>query len=141
MVDLGQININNVTKTFVNVNGDITRALTNISLDIEPGSFVSFIGPSGCGKSTLLRLIAGLIKPDSGELILDGNEIDDAGYDRGLVFQNPTLFPWLNVYDNIAFGLKARKIYKEKKGLVDEYIDLVGLKGFEKNYSKIKYNN
>lgn len=112
MVDLGQININNVTKTFVNVNGDITRALTNISLDIKPGSFVSFIGPSGCGKSTLLRLIAGLIKPDSGELILDGDEIGDAGYDRGLVFQNPTLFPWLNVYDNIAFGLRARKIYK-----------------------------
>lgn len=134
MVDLGEININNVTKTFVNVNGDITRALTNISLDIKPGSFVSFIGPSGCGKSTLLRLIAGLIKPDSGELILDGNEIGDAGYDRGLVFQNPTLFPWLNIYDNIAFGLRARKIYKENKALVNEYIDLVGLKGFEKNY-------
>lgn len=134
MVDLGRINVNNVTKTFVNIDGELIRALTNISLDIKAGSFVCFIGPSGCGKSTLLRLIAGLIKADSGQIILDDNKIEEASYDRGLVFQNPTLFPWLNVYDNIAFGLRARKIYKENKGLVNEYIDLVGLKGFEKNF-------
>lgn len=134
MVNTGSININNVTKTFTNVNGELTRALTDISFNIEPGSFVSFIGPSGCGKSTLLRLIAGLISADEGEVILDGEKITSAGYDRGLVFQNPTLFPWLNVYDNIAFSLRARKLFNEKKQLVDEYIDLVGLKGFEKTY-------
>ena len=93
MVDLGRIDINNVTKTFFNVDGELIRALTNISLDIKAGSFVCFIGPSGCGKSTLLRLIAGLIKADSGEIILDDNKIEEASYDRGLVFQNPTLFP------------------------------------------------
>lgn len=134
MVGSGSIDINNVTKTFTNVNGEVTRALTDISLKIEPGSFVSFIGPSGCGKSTLLRLIAGLIEPDSGELVLDDNKITGSGYDRGLVFQNPTLFPWLNVYENIAFGLRARGIFKEKKKMIDEYIELVGLKGFEKNF-------
>ncbi len=130
----GEIKISNVFKKFVQQNGEEITALNGVNLDIEPGSFVSFIGPSGCGKSTLLRIIAGLEKPTSGELTLDGEPIKKAGYDRGLVFQNPTLFSWLTIYDNIAFSLKARKIYKHKKNLVSEYLELVDLKDFGNSY-------
>lgn len=112
--------------------GEENDAVDNVSLDIKPGEFVSFMGPSGCGKTTLLRIIAGLLKPDEGQLYLDGEEIKGPGYERGLVFQNPELFEWLNVEQNVAFGLKARKVYKEQKENVQKYIDMVGLNGFEK---------
>ena len=89
---------------------------TMFSLDIPAGSFVSLIVPSGCGKSTLLRLISGLIPMDDGSLTLDGTPIKAPGADRGFMFQEHTLFPWLSIYDNIAFGLRARGIYKQGKG-------------------------
>ncbi|WP_461248531.1 ABC transporter ATP-binding protein, partial [Treponema sp. R6D11] len=101
---------------------------------IKAGEFISLIGPSGCGKSTFLRTVAGLIVSDEGRIILDNDIINKPGYERGLVFQDPTLFPWLNIYENIAFGLKTRNIYKEKKNDVAHFIKLVGLKGFEKSY-------
>ncbi len=126
----GAIKVSGVVKRFTQPNGEEITALNGVNLDIEPGSFVSFIGPSGCGKSTLLRLIAGLDKPTDGELTLDGEVIRKAGCERGLVFQNPTLFSWLTIYDNIAFSLRARGIYKEQKSLVQEYLELVGLKDF-----------
>ncbi|MBQ8177529.1 MAG: ABC transporter ATP-binding protein [Oscillospiraceae bacterium] len=131
---VGEIIINNAVKKFTSADGDEVVALNGINLDIKPGEFVSLIGPSGCGKSTLLRLIADLIFPDGGRLTLDGKEIKKPDCERGFMFQNHTLFPWLNIYDNVAFGLRARKIYKEKKHDVDEYIELVGLKGFERSY-------
>ncbi|MBP1564896.1 MAG: ABC transporter ATP-binding protein [Oscillospiraceae bacterium] len=131
---VGEIIIDNAVKKFMSADGDEVVALNGINLDIKPGEFVSLIGPSGCGKSTLLRLIAGLIFPDGGRLTLDGKEIKKPDCERGFMFQNHTLFPWLNIYDNVAFGLRARKIYKEKKHNVDEYIELVGLKGFERSY-------
>ena len=90
------------------------------------------MGPSGCGKTTLLRTIAGLLKADEGSIYLDGDLIEKPGPDRGLVFQNPELFKWMSVEENVAFGLKARGVYKEKKDDVQKFIDLVGLKGFEK---------
>lgn len=130
----GEIKIRNVVKKFIQPTGEEMTALNGVNLDIEPGSFVSFIGPSGCGKSTLLRLIAGLDTPTEGELTLDGNPIKKAGYERGLVFQNPTLFSWLTIYDNVAFSLKARGIYKKEKDSVNEYLDLVGLKEFANVY-------
>jgi ABC-type nitrate/sulfonate/bicarbonate transport system ATPase subunit len=135
MVNRGFIDIEGVNKSFPQPGGapDII-VLNNISLQFNPGEFVSLIGPSGCGKSTLLRLIAGLNGPDSGSLQLDGEEILTPGYERGLVFQDPTLFPWKTVYENIAFGLRARKVYKEEKGKIPEFIKLVGLEGFEKSY-------
>ena len=101
---------------------------------MAPGSFVSLIGPSGCGKSTLLRLIGGLDQPSSGKLYIDNSEIKKPGSDRGFAFQGSNLFPWLTVEDNIAFGLKARHIYKEQKKSVGEFVKLVGLEGFEKSY-------
>ncbi len=130
----GNIKVEGVVKQFTQPDGTLMTALNNVDLDIEPGSFVSFIGPSGCGKSTLLRLIAGLEKPTEGTLSIDGTPITKPGYDRGLVFQNPTLFSWLNIYDNVAFSLKTRKIYKDNKSLVKEYLELVGLSDFEKAY-------
>lgn len=130
----GAIKVQGVVKRFTQPNGEKIIALNGVNLDIEPGSFVSFIGPSGCGKSTLLRLIAGLDRPTEGELTLDGKPIKKAGYERGLVFQNPTLFSWLTIYDNIAFSLKARGIYKKQRKLVSEYLELVGLKDFAGAY-------
>lgn len=125
------IHISDVSKHFTNPQGATVTALQNVDLSIPSGSFVSLIGPSGCGKSTLLRLIAGLISPDSGSLSLDDSPIEKAGYDRGFMFQEHNLFPWMTIYENIAFGLKARGIYKTESKRVQEYIDLVGLTGFE----------
>lgn len=133
---VGGLSVCDVTKSFSR-DGEEMVALNHVSIDVEAGSFVSIIGPSGCGKSTLLRLIAGLIQADQGELLLDGEPVKGPGCDRGLVFQNPTLFPWLNIYDNIAFGLKAGNRRMEKRLVrekVEENIRLVGLEGFEKSY-------
>ena len=128
------LSISGVSKQFTNPQGEVITALSNVGLDIAPGSFISLIGPSGCGKSTLLRLIAGLIQPDSGTLTLDGAPITKPGSDRGFMFQDHTLFPWLTIYDNIAFGLRAQCVFQEKEASVKEFIDLVGLTGFEKYY-------
>ena len=131
---VGSIKIENVNKLFSNKQKEQVTALKDINLDIPSNSFISLIGPSGCGKSTLLRLIAGLIEPSSGKLELDGKQIVKPGYERGFMFQEHNLFPWLTIYDNVAFGLKARGIFNENKSSVDEYLELVGLKGFEKYY-------
>ena len=131
---VGEIKIEKVKRSFSRGDGEVINALNGVNLTIQPGDFVSLIGPSGCGKSTLLRLIAGLDKPTKGSLYLDGKEIVGPSCDRGLVFQDPTLFPWINIEENISFGLKARKIYKKKKDSVAEFIDMVGLKGFEKSF-------
>jgi NitT/TauT family transport system ATP-binding protein/sulfonate transport system ATP-binding protein len=130
----GLIEIQDVRRVFQNSNGDPIIALQNVNLNINPGEFVSLIGPSGCGKSTLLRLIVGLDQPSEGKVLLDGEKIEGTHYERGLVFQDPTLFPWLNVQDNIAAGLVARNLLNERKALIPEYIKLVGLTGFEKSY-------
>ena len=120
---VGEIHITDVYKQFPNT--DPTKedivALNGFSLDIKPGSFVSLIGPSGCGKSTLLRIIGGLDKATKGTIELDGKEIKKPGSDRGFAFQGSNLFPWLTVEKNIAFGLKARHIYKEQKKDVADF--------------------
>lgn len=131
---VGQIKAEGVVKRFAQQGAEEVIALSGIDLTIEAGEFVSLIGPSGCGKSTLLRLIAGLNSADEGKLYIDGDEISKPSYERGLVFQNPMLFPWLNIHDNVAFGLKARKVYQQKKAEVDQFIDLVGLSGFNRSY-------
>ncbi len=130
----GAITVKNIKRVFSDTQGNEVVALNDVDLHISPGEFVSLVGPSGCGKSTLLRLITGLDTPTSGDLFLDGAAIKGPHYERGLVFQDPTLFPWLNVYDNVASGLVARRIYHKKKDDVADYINLVGLKGFEKAY-------
>jgi sulfonate transport system ATP-binding protein len=134
MNDTGFIGISGVSRVYTDANGAQVEALRDINLDINPGEFVSLIGPSGCGKTTLLRLIAGLDKPEGGRLTLDGEEISGTHYERGYVFQQANLFPWENIHDNIAAGLKARGVYKEQKKEVDDFIKLTGLKGFERSY-------
>jgi ABC-type nitrate/sulfonate/bicarbonate transport system ATPase subunit len=114
--------------------GDTTHALDNVSLDVGAGDFVSLVGPSGCGKSTLLRLIAGLDSPDSGELWVGNEPITGPSAERGLVFQDPNLFPWLTVRRNIEAGLVARGVLHEKRAEVDEFISLVGLEKFATAY-------
>ena len=129
------LSISGVSKQFTNPQGEVITALSNVDLDIAPGSFISLIGPSGCGKSTLLRLIAGLIQPDSGTLTLDGAPITKPGSDRGFMFQDHTLFPWLTIYDNIAFGLKIQKVDRKTiANRVMELVDLIGLRGLERRY-------
>nr|WP_315116533.1 ABC transporter ATP-binding protein [uncultured Clostridium sp.] len=130
----GRITLDKLSCEFINHEKNKMLALDEINLTIEPNEFVSIVGPSGCGKSTLLRIVAGLQKPTTGKALLDNVEILGPGHERGLVFQDPTLFPWLNVHDNIASGLVARKVYKQKQEEVNKYIELVGLKGFEKAY-------
>jgi ABC-type nitrate/sulfonate/bicarbonate transport system ATPase subunit/flavin-dependent dehydrogenase len=105
-------------------------ALDTTSLSVAAGEFISVIGPSGCGKSTLLRLIAGLDVPDSGELWVGDDLITGPSAERGLVFQDPNLFPWLTVSRNIQAGLVARGLLNQKRSEVDEFMRLVGLEGF-----------
>jgi ABC-type nitrate/sulfonate/bicarbonate transport system ATPase subunit len=128
------IEVCNVSRIYYDTTGRQTVALQNVDLEIRKGELISFIGPSGCGKTTLLRLIAGLDLPQSGSLFMENKLIDKPGYERGYVFQQAALFPWKTIEENIAIGLKARKIFKQKRGHIKEYIDMIGLTGFEKAY-------
>lgn len=132
---VGTIQIEHVSKSFQNQHSaGVTHVLDDISLTAAPGEFISFIGPSGCGKSTLLRLISGFIAPDSGDILTDGKPVTGPGVDRGFMFQDHVLFPWLTLHDNVAFGLKAQGKYKERKGEVEEFLRLVGLSGYGDYY-------
>ena len=128
------INIQNVDRIYTDTDGKAVQALKSVDLDIRAGEFISLIGPSGCGKTTLLRLIAGLDKPQAGQLSIDERKINGASPERGYVFQQGSLFPWLDVEHNIAYGLRARGLLRQKKANVSEYIKMVGLDGFEKSY-------
>jgi NitT/TauT family transport system ATP-binding protein/sulfonate transport system ATP-binding protein len=114
------------------VKGEPLTVLDNISLSIRAGEFVSIVGSSGCGKSTLLRLLIGLENDYQGEILLDGQRIVGTSLDRGIVFQEHRLFPWLTVEQNVGLGLlNAPGTERDKRRLVQEHIELVGLKGFE----------
>lgn len=128
------IEISSVDRTYAGTEDNEVEALRDINLSVKKGEFLSIIGPSGCGKTTLLRLIAGLDAPEAGKVTLEGKEIKEPDPQRGYVFQQGSLFPWLTVEKNIASGLKARGIYKDNKADVARFIDLVGLHGFEKAY-------
>lgn len=128
------LKIKDVTRRF-RVNGNTITALDNVSLDVAAGEFVTIVGASGCGKSTLLRLGAGLDIDHTGIIEHDGKPVTGPSLDRGIVFQEPRLFPWLTVERNVALGLQnANFSNAEKRQLVAEQIELVGLTGFEKAY-------
>jgi len=128
------LRIEQVNRTYIDDDGNTVEALRDFNLQVRQGEFISIIGSSGCGKTTLLRLVAGLDKPESGELVLNGVKIAEPAPERGYVFQQGSLFPWLTVEKNIASGLKARGVYKENREEVARYIELIGLKGFEKSF-------
>jgi NitT/TauT family transport system ATP-binding protein len=133
-----RITLEGVRKEFP-VRAGTVLAVDHVSLIVHEGEFVSLIGPSGCGKTTLLNLIAGFHLPTAGEVLLDGRSITGPGADRGVIFQDYGVFPWLTVKENIAFGLTlsaSRVPEGERAQLVERYIELMGLRGFENAYPK-----
>ncbi len=135
---MSKLAIENVSRIFPGVRrGAPTRALEPTNLAVADNDFVTILGPSGCGKSTLLRLIAGLDRPSTGRIMLDGTLVSDPGADRGMVFQSYTLFPWLTVADNVAFGLREKGVAREERNaVVKEWLGRIGLTGFEHHYPK-----
>jgi NitT/TauT family transport system ATP-binding protein len=127
-----QLELHNVTKTFKSEEGEI-KALENTNFVVKSSEFLCIVGPSGCGKTTLLRMIAGLDYPSSGEIILDGERVCGPSPDRGMVFQEYSLFPWKTVLKNVEFGLEILGIPNKRK-IAEEYLELVGLKDFENSY-------
>jgi ABC-type nitrate/sulfonate/bicarbonate transport system ATPase subunit len=127
----GLLEITNVNKRF-KLEGKDLHVLEDINLSIHEGEFVSIVGSSGCGKTTLLRILLGLETHYEGDAVLDGERINGPSTARGIVFQEHRLLPWLNVEQNVAFGLINQKDTQEKKDRIQKYLGLVGLKGFEK---------
>ncbi len=124
----------NIVKHFDH-NGNSVLALDGINLEVQEGDFVCIVGPSGCGKSTFLNIVAGLDKPDSGEILLNGKSISTPGPDRTMVFQEGALFPWLRVIDNVEFGLKIAGIPKdERRQISQRYLDMMQLTKFADSY-------
>lgn len=131
-----KVHIQDVRKVYRAARGDVV-ALDGFTLDIRPDEFVCVVGPSGCGKSTILNILAGLDTATSGTILVDGEEIGGPSPERGVVFQQYALFPWLTVKDNVAFGLKLKGLGKEEVArLADHYIGLVGLAEFKNAYPK-----
>jgi NitT/TauT family transport system ATP-binding protein len=130
----GSIAIRGVSVRFRGRAGDIT-AVDGLSADIAGGQFVAILGPSGCGKSTLLNAIAGFLAPDAGEVRVDDVRIEKPGADRGVVFQQPALFPWKTVYENIALGPRMLGLDADEIGeRTSHFMDLVGLRQFARYY-------
>ena len=129
------IALSGVFRSYANSRGSFTPALQNIDLEIEQGEFVCIVGPSGCGKSTLLHLLAGLDRPTTGEITVDGSPVKGPGTDRILLFQELGLFPWLTVRQNVEFGLKMAGVSKtERKDQARVFLRMVHLSHFEDHY-------
>lgn len=131
-----KVHIDNVVKKFNGRNGEMI-ALNGVTLDIHDNEFICVVGPSGCGKSTLLNIIAGLLEPTSGQVYCDGKLVEGTGTDRGVVFQQYALFPWLTVKKNVRFALEMRGIKgKEADQLAMKYLEKVDLVKFANHYPK-----
>ena len=130
----GHIEIRDVSVRFGR-NGHSTEAVSGISLEVTPGDFVTVIGPSGCGKSTLLNIVAGFMKPTEGQALLDGAPISGPGADRGVVFQQYSLFPWMTVRKNVEFGLKMQGLGQhQRETAARSLLGMTGLLPFENHY-------
>jgi NitT/TauT family transport system ATP-binding protein len=125
--------VEGVSKWFTPSRSNKVQALDNVSLTVAEGEFICLLGPSGCGKSTLLDIIAGLTKPDEGQVQADGKVVDGPGRQRLVMFQESALFPWLDAFGNVMFGLKLRPdlTNKERREIANEYLELVGLTKFK----------
>jgi NitT/TauT family transport system ATP-binding protein len=128
------LEVRGVSRRFLTKRND-TLALSDINLSVWPGEFVCLVGPSGCGKSTLLNIIAGFDAPSAGDMLIGGSPIEGPGRDRVVVFQEPALFPWLNVRSNVEFGLKMAGVPRhERRDRADQYLKLVGLEKFDRAF-------
>ncbi|MBL0727171.1 ABC transporter ATP-binding protein [Piscinibacter sp. HJYY11] len=130
----GRVDVRDLHIRF-NVKGQEVEAVRSASVHVRPGEFVSLIGPSGCGKSTLLNAVAGFLKPNGGQVMLDGQAITGPGSDRGVVFQQYSLFPWMTVRKNVEFGLKMKGVSaSERESQARTLLGLAGLLSFENHY-------
>jgi NitT/TauT family transport system ATP-binding protein len=130
------IRVTGLSKHYVARDGKVP-ALLDVDFAVARGEFVSIVGPSGCGKSTLLYIMGGFLPPDAGSVDIQGRPVKGPGLDRGVVFQEYALFPWLTVTENIAYGLKQKSMFhKERNQIVQRYVALIGLEGFEKRYPR-----
>lgn len=130
---MSKILVEDLRKVFFN-NGQETVALDGMGFDVKEEEFVAVVGPSGCGKTTILQIVDGLMKPTKGRVMVDGKPVIGPGQDRGIVFQEYSLFPWLTVRENIAFGLEIGNLHQEKDRIVWKWIKMMGLEGFENSY-------
>ena len=130
---MSKIVIEKLGKVFFQ-NGYVTAALDDVSFNVSDKEFVAVVGPSGCGKTTLLSIVDGLEKPTEGRVLVDANQVIGPGKDRGIVFQEYSLFPWLTVKQNIAFGLEIGNDNKDKEKIVQNWVRAMGLEGFENSY-------
>lgn len=129
------LKLDGVSKSFARIEkDDITNALSGIDLEMHDGEFISLVGTSGCGKSTMLRLIAGLITPTTGQLAVNGEPITAPSPSRGMMFQQPTLFPWLTVEKNISFSFRMQKKTDGLQQKVDRMLNIIGLEEFRQDY-------
>ncbi|MEK6591954.1 MAG: ABC transporter ATP-binding protein [Pseudomonadota bacterium] len=128
------LTVRDVTKTF-QIGADSVEALRRVNLTMDKGEFVCLIGASGCGKSTLLRIIAGFEQPSSGQVSVYEHPVTGPGSDRGMVFQDYALFPWMTVRENISFGPRQKGLPKERiRAITDEYLNMVGLANFSDRF-------
>ena len=129
------IEVCHVSKRFQSSTRGVTAAVHDMSLALDDGEFVCLVGPSGCGKTTLLNLVAGLERPDDGEVRVGGKRVRGPGPDRGVMFQDPALFPWLSVAENVAFGLKELRLpHREREARAKKYLELVKMSGFARSW-------
>jgi NitT/TauT family transport system ATP-binding protein len=136
MQDLAMIKVAGLSKHYEARDGTVP-ALNNVDFQVARAEFVSIVGPSGCGKSTLLYIMGGFLRPDGGQVEINGRAVQGPGLDRGVVFQEYALFPWLTVAENIAYGLKQKSMFHaERRQIVQRYVSLIGLEGFEKRYPR-----
>jgi NitT/TauT family transport system ATP-binding protein len=130
-----ELEATNIQMEYIRRDGTVLRAIDDITLGIEPGEFVSIVGPSGCGKTTFLKIVNGLLKPTSGNLLVQGRPLQQRSGDRAMVFQEAALFPWYTVQRNIGYGLECQRVPKgEIQKRVEPFIRMVGLEGFDKHY-------
>ena len=133
-IDASSLSIRSISKTFLSPDGSPVKVLDNVTLSVDPGEMVCLVGPSGCGKSTLLRMLAGLETPSAGQLLVGRDPISGPSAKRGLMFQDPNLFPWLTVRRNLESGLVARRVLREQRHEVEAFLRLVGLETFADAY-------
>ncbi len=132
---MAKLSVRNLSKSYPNGDSGETEVLDNISFDIEEGELLSILGPSGCGKTTLLKIIAGLLEPDEGEVLIDGEKVEPGHNRVGYIFQQESLFPWRTVRQNIEFGLEVKGVSPEKRDrAVEGALKIAGMEGLDDHY-------